>query len=64
MKGNWSVRPDSSGLPESLSKAPCESGVRRRLGPGGSAEGIRLPCRFLTLPPPQPPAGCSIPLVP
>lgn len=39
MKENWSVRPSSSGLPEGLSRAPCESGIRRRLGPGGSGEG-------------------------
>lgn len=32
------MKPGSSGLPESLSKAPWESRIRRRLGPGGSGE--------------------------
>lgn len=35
----WSMRPSSSGLPERLFRTPCESVIRRRLGPGGSREG-------------------------
>lgn len=64
MKRNWSVKPDSSGLPEGPSKAPWESQIRRRLGPGEVEKGSQDALLTADPPSPQYPPGYSIPLAP